>query len=94
MNLSEYDRKLVEAYINCKDQSDEDCVWGLIRTAIASVADLAVIPLQDYLCLGNEARMNAPATLGNNWKWRLTKGELTEDVLGRMLALTRLYGRL
>ena len=93
-NLSEYDRKLVQAYINCKDQSDEECVWGLIRTAIASVADLAVIPLQDYLCLGNEARMNAPATLGNNWKWRLTRGELSEDILGRMLALARLYGRL
>ena len=93
-NLSEYDRKLVEAYISCKGQSDENCVWGLIRTAMASVADLAVIPIQDYLCLGNEARMNAPATLGNNWKWRLSKGQLTEDVLGSMLALTRLYGRL
>lgn len=47
-------------------------VWALIRTALSSVADLAVIPIQDYLCLENEARMNAPSTFGDNWKWRLT----------------------
>ncbi len=93
-NLSDYDKKLVQAYIDCRDRSDTECVWGLIRAAISSVADLAVIPIQDYLCLGNEARMNAPSTLGNNWKWRLTRGQITEDVLGRMLALSRLYGRL
>ena len=72
----------------------EECVWSMIRAAMASVADLAVIPVQDYLCLGNEARMNAPSTFGNNWKWRLTKGELTEDILGKIRAVTRLYGRL
>ncbi len=92
-SLSEYDRKFVQAYTACKDMPVEECVWALIRTAMSSVSDLAVIPMQDYLCLGNEARMNAPATFGNNWKWRLTKGQLTEDVLGRMLALARLYGR-
>ena len=92
-NLSEYDRKFVQAYTCCKDQPVEECVWALIRTAIASVADLSIIPIQDYLCLGNEARMNAPATFGFNWKWRLMKGQLTEDILGRMLALARLYGR-
>ena len=42
----------------------------------------------------NEARMNAPGTLGDNWKWRLVKGQITEEVLGKMRALTRLYGRL
>ncbi len=93
-NLSEYDRKFVQAYTGCKDRPVEECVWALIRTAMASVADLAVIPLQDYLCKGNEARMNAPSTFGNNWKWRLTQGELTEDILGRMRALARLYGRM
>ncbi len=91
--LSEYDRKFMQAYTGCKDQPYDDCVWALIRTAMASVAELAIIPIQDYLCLGNETRMNAPATFGNNWKWRLTKGQLPEEVLGRMLALTRIYGR-
>ena len=58
----------VREYINCYEAPVNDCVWGLIRIALASVADLAVIPIQDYLCLGNEARMNAPATLGDNWR--------------------------
>ena len=93
-NLGEFERKFAQAYTNCKDQPMEECVWSMIRAAMASVADLAVIPVQDYLCLGNEARMNAPSTFGNNWKWRLTKGELTEDILGRIRAVTRLYGRL
>jgi 4-alpha-glucanotransferase len=83
----------MQAYTACKDQPVEECVWALIRTAMASVSDLAIIPMQDYLCLGNEARMNAPSTFGTNWKWRLTKGQLTEDTLGRMLAMARLYGR-
>ena len=93
-HLSEYDRKFVQAYTSCKDQPVEDCVWALIRAAQSSVAEYCVIPVQDYLCLGNEARMNAPGTLGDNWKWRLVKGQITEDVLGKMRALTRLYGRL
>ena len=61
---------------------------------MSSVADLAVIPLQDYLCLGNEARMNTPSTLGDNWKWRLTKNQLTDETLKRMRAMTKLYGRI
>ena len=60
---------------------------------MASVADLAVIPVQDYLCLGNEARMNTPATLGDNWKWRLTKGQISEITLYHIRELTRIYGR-
>ena len=71
-----------------------DCVWALIRTALASVADLAIIPIQDYLCLGNEARMNAPATLGDNWKWRMKAGQLDEITLYHMREVTRIYGRL
>ena len=93
-NLSDYDRKFVMAYTDSKGKSMEECVWSLIRAAIASVADLAIIPVQDYLCRGNEARMNAPSTFGNNWKWRMMKGELTEETLGRMRALAQIYGRL
>ena len=50
--------------------------------------------LQDYLCLGNEARMNTPSTLGDNWKWRLTRGQLTDEIIHRINAMTRLYGRI
>ena len=61
---------------------------------MASVANLAVIPIQDYLCLGSEARINKPSTLGTNWKWRLRPGELTDEVLEKMYDMTKLYGRL
>ena len=93
-NLQGHDLKFVREYINCYEQSVNDCVWALIRTALASVADLAIIPIQDYLCLGNEARMNAPATLGDNWKWRMTAGQLNEITLYNMREVTRIYGRL
>ena len=93
-NLQGHDLKFVREYINSYDTPVNDCVWGLIRTALASVADLAVIPIQDYLCLGNEARMNAPSTLGDNWKWRLTRGQISDMTLYNMKELTRIYGRL
>ena len=93
-NLHGHDLNFVREYINCYDKPVNDCVWGLIRTALASVADLAVIPIQDYLCLGNEARMNEPSTLGDNWKWRLTDGQISDMTLYHMRELARIYGRL
>lgn len=71
----------------------KDIRQGMIRAALASAADTAVIPIQDYLGLGNEARMNLPSTLGTNWKWRLLPGELTEELAEEMKRLARLYGR-
>ena len=93
-NLQGHDLKFVREYINCYEQPVNDCVWALIRTALSSVADLAVIPIQDYLCLGNEARMNAPSTFGDNWKWRLTANQISETTLYHMREVTRIYGRL
>lgn len=92
--LQGHDNEFVRAYINCYDKPVNDCVWGLIRTALSSVADLAVIPIQDYLCLDNEARMNAPSTLGLNWKWRLKKGQIADVTVYTMGELNRIYGRL
>lgn len=93
-NLQGHDLKFVREYINCYEQPVNDCVWALIRMALSSVAELAIIPIQDYLCLGNEARMNAPSTLGDNWKWRLTKNQISETTLYHMREVTRIYGRL
>lgn len=92
-NLQGHDLKFVREYISCYENPVNDCVWSLIRTAMASVADLAIIPIQDYLCLGNEARINAPSTLGDNWKWRLTKDQISGITLYHMRELTRIYGR-
>ena len=71
----------------------KDIRQGMIRAALSSVADTAVIPIQDYLGLDNRARMNLPSTLGENWKWRLLPGELTEELAQEMRRLSKLYGR-
>ena len=70
-----------------------DIAWDLIRAAWASVAELAVVPLQDVLDLGSEARMNTPGTTGGNWSWRVTPGALTPAHLSRLAELTEWYGR-
>ena len=66
----------------------------MIRAAMSSVADRCVIPVQDYLGLGNEARINEPSTLGDNWKWRMKKGQLNEKIIEKIYKMTKLYGRL
>jgi 4-alpha-glucanotransferase len=73
-----------------------DGVWGCIRAALSSVARLAVIPMQDYLCLGREARMNTPSTLGGNWQWRMPPDALIGDsaLAGKIRRLAEVNGRL
>ncbi len=66
---------------------------SLIRAALGCVADTAVIPIQDYLELGGEARINTPSTLGGNWEWRMESGACTQELSKYMLELARLYGR-
>lgn len=67
--------------------------WDFIRAALASVADIAIIPLQDLLGLGSDARMNLPASQKDNWAWRFKSGAL-DDQLGRRLKdMAELYGR-
>ena len=66
---------------------------GFIRMALESRADLAVIPMQDYLGLGSEARINEPATTGKNWRWRMDPGAFTDALAGRIRNLTEASGR-
>ena len=67
--------------------------WAFIRALEASVADTVLIPMQDVLGLGTEARMNQPATLGGNWRWRLRAGDLKPEVAARLRELAELYER-
>jgi 4-alpha-glucanotransferase len=67
--------------------------WDFIRLALVSVADTTLIPLQDILGLGSEARMNRPGTTAGNWSWRFRAGLLAEEVKDRLKELTALYGR-
>ncbi|MBI4180927.1 MAG: 4-alpha-glucanotransferase [Chloroflexi bacterium] len=67
--------------------------WDFIRLALMSVADTAIIPLQDILGLGSEARMNRPGTTAGNWSWRFTTNMLTDDIKTRLKELSLFYGR-
>lgn len=58
-----------------------------------SVADYAIIPMQDYLGLGSEGRMNTPSTLGGNWTWRMNQGSLEDELALKIRNMIHLYGR-
>ena len=89
--LNKKDLAFVKKYVNAK-RTPELCET-LIRTALGSVADTAIIPMQDYLGLGGEARINTPSTLGGNWEWRMERDACTEELSKHMLELARIYGR-
>ena len=73
---------------------EEGMVWGVIRTAMSSVSNTCVVPLQDYLDLGAEARMNFPGTTNSNWTWRAKDGMITDELAEKIRRLTTLYARL
>jgi 4-alpha-glucanotransferase len=65
----------------------------LIELLMSSVANLVVIPVQDILGLGPQARMNHPGKTQGNWQWRLRPGQLTSQQASKLAALTSKYGR-
>ena len=92
--MSGQDREFSVRYLNNRNSTPEEVPWDFIRLAHSSVADLAVIPMQDYLGLGTEARFNEPSTLGKNWKWRMLPGECSDGLARKIRDMTKLYGRL
>ena len=90
-SMSRNDLAFAKKYLNVKRNSD--ICESLIRTALGCVADTAIIPMQDYLGLGSEARMNTPSTLGGNWEWRMDEDACTEELSQHMLELARVFGR-
>lgn len=76
-----------------REVSEETVHRELIRMAMMSVADLVIIPMQDILGLGEEARMNVPATADGNWRWRLLPEQLTPSLIASLSELTCIYGR-
>lgn len=73
---------------------EEGYNWGMMRAAWSSVADMVIVPLQDILGLGSEARINIPSTLGENWKWRALPEQITEDDAKRLYRYSEMYGRI
>ena len=68
--------------------------WDMIRALWASVAEWVVVPLQDVFGMSTEARMNYPGTLENNWRWRFTEKQLSQDLAVKLRDLSFLYGRM
>ena len=91
-DASEAEREILKKYLG-RDIEEPDIPGALIRLVLSSVADRTVIPLQDYLSLGEESRMNRPSTPSGNWEWRVREEALTEDLSKRMKGLAGLYGR-
>ena len=89
-NLDSAQREFCLKYLNT---AGDEIHWDLIRALFASVANTAIIPLQDVLGLGTEARMNLPNSTEGNWSWRVKQGALTSELADRLQSLTALYGR-
>ncbi len=92
-----FDRLLPEDLKYCLDYINhcgaKNRVDSLIKTTLGCIAKTTIIPLQDYLNIGEEARMNIPSTTGNNWRWRVTKQELNIKLRNKIKAMAILYGR-
>jgi len=86
----EREHDFVRRYMNTDAREIQ---WDFIRTLLASVADVAIVPLQDVLGKGSEARMNVPARASGNWRWRFTAEELTGEAERRLRLYTETYGR-
>ena len=92
--LIKEDKSMSINYINNKYTKNNAIHWDFICLAMRSVADTCIIPVQDYLGLGDEARINIPSTLGNNWTWRMKPNSFSKKLNKKIYTLTKLYGRL
>ena len=85
------EHEFARAYLDLR--KDSDINWVMIRAVLSSVADVAIVPLQDVLGLGGDARMNLPGTTKGNWKWRCRSGVLTDALATKLRSLTTIYDR-
>lgn len=93
-SIKKDDRNMAMEYINRTGfESDSDLVFSFIKLAMASVSKICIIPMQDYLALGNEARINIPSTVGGNWSWRMKSNAFTKKLARQMRDMARLYAR-
>ena len=88
--LEDFARENVHTYLA---SDGEDIHWKMIRLAWASTAKIAIAPLQDFLGLGSEGRVNTPGVADGNWQWRFHEKDLTEDMSRVILFFTKLFDR-
>jgi 4-alpha-glucanotransferase len=85
-----HEKKYCSDYL---DSSGKNIAWDLLRTLWSSHADFVIAPMQDFLNLGNQARMNYPGTLGGNWNWRMSNNALNSELTEKIHNLNITYGR-
>jgi 4-alpha-glucanotransferase len=88
---ADHERRNAECYLG---RCEDGIHWAFIRAALNSVADLALVPLQDVLGLGSEARMNTPSLERGNWSWRLAPGQFTPELTAKLANLVEVTDRL
>jgi 4-alpha-glucanotransferase len=91
--FSSREQKEHDAILRYLGRDGQDVVWSLMQLAFMSVADTAIVTVQDLLRLGSEARMNIPGTTGGNWQWRYWPGALDDEIARWLGELTETYGR-
>jgi 4-alpha-glucanotransferase len=91
-DASSKDRKSLYRYLG-RNVSGKEIHWAMIRLALMSVAGIVILPMQDILGLGADARMNKPSIAFGNWEWRLSPGQITPGVSEHLLEITKTYGR-
>lgn len=90
----ELKEKEVQLVLRYTGNDGREIQWDMIRLALASIGNTAIVPMQDVLGLGPESRMNTPGTSEGNWEWRLTPGCLTAQLASRLRQLAETYGRI
>lgn len=89
-SANQTERKFCLKYL---DSNGREIHWDFIRASFASVADTAIVPMQDILGLGNEGRMNLPSTHSGNWNWRCQQKDFSKATAEKLRALAEIYGR-
>lgn len=94
-SMPDGDRQAALCYLNNYNTPEDGIVWDYICLALRSVANTCIIPVQDYLNLGSEDRINVPSTAGGNWSFRMRPGALSDEgLIHKIWHLTKIYGRL
>ena len=88
---AEHERRNAEAYMG---RCEDGIQWAFIRAALCAPSALSIVPLQDLLGLGSEARMNTPSLHGGNWRWRFDPSRLTAELAAKLALLTEMSDRL
>ena len=93
-SITPEEQKMVREYLCDQYTPQSKLGKSLISLILRSRSVLCVIPMQDYMGLDNRSRINKPSTVGTNWKWRLAKSDLTEDLKQEIHGMTLRYGRM